>query len=56
VVSFNRCHLGKSSDICVNIIQNPLGAMSRCAGFHLDLFFDDAMFTKIQLVGIGTFQ
>jgi len=40
----------------MNIIQIPLGAMSRDAKFHLDLFFDDTMFTKIQFAGIGTFQ
>jgi len=39
VVTSNRCHLGRSPDICVNIIQNSLGAMSRGAEFHLSFLF-----------------
>jgi len=42
----NRCRLGRSLDICVNIIQNLLGAMSCDAKSHLGLLSDDVMFTK----------
>ena len=46
MVISNRCHLYRSPDICVNIIQNPLGAMICSAKSHFGLLFDDAMFTK----------
>ena len=37
VVTFNRCHFGKSPNICVNIIKNLLGGMNRGAEFTLAL-------------------
>jgi len=46
VVTFNRYHLGRSPNICVNIDKNSLDAMNRGAEFHLDLLTDDTMFTK----------
>ena len=56
VIISNRRHLGRSLDICVNIIQNLLGAMSRGAEFHLSLLSENAIFTKIQFAGIDTLQ
>jgi len=56
MVISNRCHLGRSPDICVNIIQNPLGPMSCDIKSHLSLLFDDAIFIKFQFAGTGTFQ
>ena len=38
-VTSNRC-LRRSPNVCVNIIQNPLGAMSYGAEFHLGLLFN----------------
>jgi len=55
VVTSNRCRLSRSLNINVNIIQNPLGAVSHCAEFHLDLLSYDAMFTKLQFAGSSTF-
>jgi len=46
MVTSNRCYLGRSPDICVKIIQNPLGAISCSAKSHLALLSDDVMFTK----------
>ena len=46
VLTSNRCSLGRSLNVNVNIIQNPLGAVSRCAELHLGLLFDDTMFTR----------
>ena len=56
VVSSNRYRLDRFLNIGVNIIQNPLGAVSRYAEFHLGLLSDDTMFTKFQLAGSDTFQ
>jgi len=56
VVTSNICRLGRSPDICVNIIQNPLSVMSRGAESHFSLLSDDAIFTKFQFAGIDTFQ
>ena len=56
VIISNRCRLDRSPNIGVNIIQNPLGAISCCAEFYLGPLSDDAMFTKFQLAGSGTFQ
>ena len=47
MVTSNKCRLGRSPDICVNIIQNSHGAMSCDVKSHLCLLFDDAMFYKI---------
>ena len=38
VITSNICHLGRSLDICVNIIQNPLGAVSRDPNLILVFF------------------
>ena len=38
VVTSNRCHFDRYSDICMNIIHNPLGAMSRDTESHLVIF------------------
>ena len=56
VVTSNRYCIGRSPNISVNIIQNPLGAVSLCDEFHRGLLFDDAIFTKLQFAGFGTFQ
>jgi len=42
MVTSNRCHLGRSPDICVNIIQNSLDAMSCGAKSYLGLLSNDA--------------
>jgi len=55
MVTSNRYRLGRFPDICVNIIQNPFGAVSHGAESHLDLLSDDAMFTEIQFASIGIF-
>jgi len=56
VVTSNKYSFGRSPNVGVNIIQNLLGAVSRCAEFHLGLLADDAMFTEIQFAGSSTFQ
>jgi len=56
VVTSNRCLLVRSPNIGGNIIQNLLGAVSRCAEFHIGLLIDDTMFTKLQFACSGTFQ
>jgi len=56
MVTFNKCRLARSLDICVNIIQNLLSAMSCGAEFHLSFLSDNVMFTKVQFAGIDTFQ
>jgi len=49
VVTFNKCHLGRSSDIHVSLIQNSLGAMNRGTESHLSLISDDTMFKNFNL-------
>ena len=46
VVTSNRCRLSRSTNIYVNIVQNPLGAMSYGADSYIGLLSDDAMLTK----------
>ena len=47
VVTSNICSLDRSPNVGVIIIQNPLGAVSRCAKFHHGLLFNDTIFTEI---------
>jgi len=49
VITSNRCRLGRSPNICVNIVKNPLGAMNSGVDFHLSLLSDDAMRTNFNL-------
>jgi len=56
VVTSNKCRLGRSLDIYVNIIQNSLGAMSRGAESNLGLLSGNALFTKFKFASTDTFQ
>ena len=56
VVTSNRCCIGRSPDICVNIIQNLPIAISCSAKSHLGLLSNDAIFTKFQFACTSTFQ
>jgi len=56
VVISNRCYLGRSLNICVNIVKNPLSAMNRDAKFHLGLLTDDAKLVNSNLLVLGPFN
>ena len=56
MVTSNKCRHGRSPNICVNIIQNPLGAISCGAKSYLGLLSDDVIFTNFNLQVLTSFN
>jgi len=56
VVISHKCRLGRSPNICVNIVKNVLDAMNRGAEFYLGLLADEVILTKLQFACLGILQ